>query len=70
MIISNKAFKNILLCNDSTYTPTSETGDPTEIALLVASEEFGLNKMEIEGSNPRVKELSFDSTRKLMTTVQ
>ena len=67
--LQQSLFKNILLCNDSTYTPTNETGDPTEIALLVASEKFGLNKMEIERSNPRVAELPFDSTRKLMTTV-
>ena len=67
--LQQSLFKNILLCNDSTYTPTNETGDPTEIALLVASEKFGLNKMEFERSNPRVAELPFDSTRKLMTTV-
>jgi P-type Ca2+ transporter type 2C len=67
--LQQKLFKNILLCNDSTYTPTHETGDPTEIALLVASKKFGLNKEELNRSIPRVAELPFDSTRKLMTTV-
>ena len=67
--VQHSLFKNILLCNDSTYTSTNETGDPTEIALLVASEKFGLNKKEVERSFPRVAEIPFDSTRKLMTTV-
>jgi Ca2+-transporting ATPase len=44
-------------------------GDPTETALVVAAAEFGLMKPELERELPRIDEVPFDSTRKLMTTV-
>jgi Ca2+-transporting ATPase len=44
-------------------------GDPTEVALLVAAESMGFDRIAEEASTPRVAELPFDSERKCMTTV-
>lgn len=43
-------------------------GDPTEIALVVFANSFGLNKDIIEHISPRVEEYPFDSVRKMMST--
>jgi Ca2+-transporting ATPase len=47
----------------------AESGDPTEIALLVAARRAGYEKAALEAAAPRVAELPFDSDRKLMTTL-
>ncbi|MCL2195190.1 MAG: cation-translocating P-type ATPase [Oscillospiraceae bacterium] len=52
------------LCNDATTT----IGDPTEIAMVVYAEKLGIHKAELDGKYPRVQEIPFDSTRKLMST--
>ncbi|MFD1927743.1 cation-translocating P-type ATPase [Sporosarcina siberiensis] len=62
-------FENISLCNDATYSSETETGDPTEIALLVAAEKFGISKNELDHQHPRMDEIPFESQRKLMTTI-
>jgi Ca2+-transporting ATPase len=59
----------LVLCNDATYTPESQTGDPTEVALLEAGYGLGVEKGELEGDRPRVAEKPFDSERKLMSTL-
>jgi len=61
--------ENIVLCNDSTYSSESETGDPTEIAFLVAANHFAIIKDEMNNKYPRIHEIPFDSNRKLMTTI-
>ena len=61
--------ENLVLCNDATYSENSKTGDPTEIALLVAGAEFNIFKNNLEELHPRINEVPFDSDRKLMTTV-
>jgi len=43
-------------------------GDPTEGALLTLSEKGGIRSKTINGKYPRVKEIPFDSERKMMTT--
>lgn len=43
-------------------------GDPTEGALLTLSEKGGIRSKTINGKYPRVKEIPFDSDRKMMTT--
>jgi magnesium-transporting ATPase (P-type) len=44
-------------------------GDPTEGALVVLAEKGGLRAAQERAHYPRVAEIPFDSTRKLMTTV-
>lgn len=61
--------ENLVLCNDATFSETSRTGDPTEIALVEAGIKFNLFKDELEASHKRVNEIPFDSDRKLMSTV-
>jgi len=70
--ISNELEKLVnicMLCNDTKVaTDKKLTGDPTETALIDMG--FNLNfEPYILEQYPRVKELPFDSERKLMTTV-
>ena len=44
-------------------------GDPTEGALITAAAKAGLHREQLEAALPRVGELPFDSTRKLMSTL-
>jgi P-type Ca2+ transporter type 2C len=44
-------------------------GDPTEVALVIAAERFGLHKDMLETQFPRLAEAPFDSDRKRMTTI-
>lgn len=61
----------IVLCNDAVYNPHDETiiGDPTEAAMVVLAHKAGISKPEISKQYPRIQEIPFDSTRKLMSTV-
>jgi Ca2+-transporting ATPase len=61
--------ENLVLCNDSTYSENSKTGDPTEIALLVAGVTYSIFKDDLEKEHGRIDEIPFESDRKLMTTV-
>ena len=61
--------ENLILCNDATYSENSKTGDPTEIALLVAGVNQSIYKDELEKKHKRINEIPFESDRKLMTTV-
>jgi len=68
-IDDNLLLKNLMLCNDATYTETSQTGDPTEVALLEMGVKFNILKADLQTSSPRVNEVPFDSDRKLMSTI-
>lgn len=64
------------LCNDAILQPDPEhpgayqtIGDPTEAALLVAAEAYGLKKKELDEAFPRIAEIPFSSDRKRMTTI-
>jgi Ca2+-transporting ATPase len=46
-----------------------EIGDPTEAALLVAAIKAGLQLEELQKRSPRVREVPFDSRRRMMTVV-
>lgn len=61
--------ENLVLCNDATYSEASQTGDPTEIALLVAGAKYDLIKESLQSNHARCNEAPFDSDRKLMSTV-
>lgn len=56
----------LALCNDAT---PDAVGDPTEVALVAAAAQLGLEKGALERQFPRVVEVAFDSDRKRMTTI-
>jgi Ca2+-transporting ATPase len=60
-----------VLCSDAILHPDGQggVGDPTEIALVAAAREAGLEKADLELAQPRCHEYAFDSDRKKMTTV-
>ena len=58
------------LCSDAEITEEGDvTGEPTEVALVVWANKVELPKYELKKSLPRVGELPFDSSRKMMSTV-
>ena len=61
--------KGMLLCNDATLEAGKSTGDPTEIALLQLADGLGLDRKHIISGAKRIKEVSFDSVRKMMTVL-
>ncbi len=56
------------LCNNAVYRDGDVYGDPTEVAILIASLKAKLDHKEL-GAYKRLKELPFDSDRKLMSVV-
>jgi Ca2+-transporting ATPase len=66
-----RALLSGLALNNDALVPDggAATGDPTEIALVVAARNAGYEKAALEAAAPRVAELPFDSDRKLMTTL-
>lgn len=66
----NKVFVNgFVLCNDASAKDGVRIGDPTELALLDMGAAMNLSREKLEQETPRINELAFDSSRKLMTTV-
>lgn len=61
--------KTMVLCTDATYENGEATGDPTEVALVVLGDKFGLSKSNFLQKHPRVGERPFDSNRKMMSTL-
>ncbi|MDI6829371.1 MAG: HAD-IC family P-type ATPase, partial [Armatimonadota bacterium] len=63
----------LVLCNDARLHLSDSswhiTGDPTEGALVVAGEKFGIRKHEIEDEQKRINELPFDPQRRYMATL-
>ncbi len=60
-----------LLASDATTNEAEGTaiGDPTEVALVQIGDELGIDETMYREYHPRLKELSFDSDRKLMSTL-
>jgi len=61
--------KAMIICSDATFENGHSTGDPTEIALLILGDNLGINRKTLLTENKRANELSFDSGRKLMSTL-
>ncbi|HSO88208.1 MAG TPA: HAD-IC family P-type ATPase, partial [Draconibacterium sp.] len=61
--------KAMILCSDATYENGHGTGDPTEIALLLLGDDLGIVRKIINAQASRASEYSFDSDRKLMSTL-
>jgi Ca2+-transporting ATPase len=59
----------LALCNDVMRRDGEPVGEPTELALYLAAEQAGYPKQALEEALPRIAELPFDSTRKMMTTL-
>lgn len=67
----DRFIKNMMLCNDVKLNAATDTflGDPTEVALVQLGVKLGLDKELVDTMYKRVRELPFDSERKLMTTI-
>ncbi|HNT65090.1 MAG TPA: cation-translocating P-type ATPase [bacterium] len=61
--------KAMTLCSDATFADGKGTGDPTEIALLIFADDLGIDRQHLAAANERIGEFSFDSDRKLMSTL-
>ena len=59
-------------CCDAELTRDSQNsmGDPSEIAILDAAKQKGINSVEIEEQNPRVSSEPFDSNRRMMSVLR
>lgn len=66
---SETLIKSFVLASDATKTGEDQTGDPTEISLIVLGNKHGIYKEELNKAHPRVSERPFDSDRKLMSTL-
>ncbi len=61
--------KSLILSSDATFEKGHATGDPTEIALLLLGDDLGIDRKVLNEENKRSSEFSFDSDRKLMSTL-
>ncbi|MBI1907884.1 cation-transporting P-type ATPase [Candidatus Uhrbacteria bacterium] len=59
-----------VLCNDATIEePSRGVGTPTERALVLAGHDAGISLSDLRVAWGRIDEISFDSSRKFMTTL-
>lgn len=61
--------RSALLCSDAVNNNGVEIGDPTEVALVNIGHKNNLKEVEVREEYPRLKELPFDSDRKMMSTL-
>ncbi|NPE26994.1 HAD-IC family P-type ATPase [Methanococcoides sp. SA1] len=59
-----------ILCNDARDEGEKFFGDPTEVALIKAAKDSGLEKKKVTEANPKVREFVFDSERKMMSVIR
>lgn len=67
--VQDTLVRTMTLCNDSIIDNGKIIGDPTENALLAYVQKIGLDPAVILAENKHLREIPFDSTRKLMTSV-
>lgn len=67
--LHNSLMRASILCNDSTSVDGKEIGDPTEVALVNLAHKYSLVEGEVRNAYKRLKEIPFDSDRKLMSTL-
>jgi P-type Ca2+ transporter type 2C len=68
-LISGALCNNAILSDEVNPIWEKSLGDPTELALLLAAQRFGLLKSTLEVTLPRIAEVPFDAERKRMTTL-
>ena len=65
-----KILEVCLLCNDAKLESEDKVlGDPTEGALLVLAAKGGYSLNDLDNAYPQLNEYTFDSTRKMMTSI-
>jgi calcium-translocating P-type ATPase len=69
LLASSALCSNAKLIHPAGISTWQEIGDPTEAALLVAAIKGGLNLEQLQQQSPRLKEIPFDSRRRMMTVV-
>ena len=65
----NVALELATMCTDTVVSKSEVIGEPTEVALTTAAVNEKLYKEILYTNMPRINEISFDSKRKLMTTI-
>ncbi len=66
----HELFLTATLCNDTKKDMNGKMiGDPTEIGLIVAAQEFGIAPDKVAHQYPRLAEIPFDAERKAMSTI-
>lgn len=68
-LVQKDLMRAAILCNDSTSVDGKEIGDPTEVALVNLGHVHSLNEQDVRDEFKRLKEIPFDSDRKLMSTL-
>lgn len=63
--------KAMALCSDAELNEgdSESKGEPTEAALVNFANKLGMPKYKLQAENPRIGEVPFDSSRKMMSTV-
>lgn len=68
-LVQKDLMRAAILCNDSTSVDGKEIGDPTEVALVNLGHVHSLKEQDLRDEFKRLKEIPFDSDRKLMSTL-
>ncbi|MDF9866517.1 Ca2+-transporting ATPase [Bacilli bacterium PM5-3] len=70
LTLDDKLIQAMVLCNDSFVdSKGNPIGDPTELALTYYANSFGIKELDYREKFPRIDEVPFDSSRKLMSTI-
>ena len=68
-LIDKKYLEYVILNNDVNICNGEYIGDQTEIAILEYSKNKKINIVKTQNKYPRINEIPFDSSRKMMTTI-